>query len=70
MNKDPHVQCWFCGKGIEKEDKNAVEVSIQNLWSDEDDPPKQYFWLHSVCALEKLQGKGPKFELDVFTDSR
>ncbi|RAZ90585.1 hypothetical protein DPM33_13880 [Mesorhizobium hawassense] len=70
MTNNDGIQCWFCGTGIEKEDTQAVEVSLRNLWSNEDDPPKQYFWLHSVCALEKLQGKGPKLDLDVFTDSR
>ncbi|MER8526310.1 MULTISPECIES: hypothetical protein [unclassified Mesorhizobium] len=63
--------CWFCGEVIETTDRQAIEVSVRNLWTTEDDPPMQYFFLHSVCALEKLQGKeGPKFEVDVFTDFR
>ena len=62
------VQCWFCGERIDETDKEAVEVSIMNLWNDEDDDRRQCFLLHSLCAVDRLQGATMMFSLDVFSD--
>ena len=67
MTDQPCISCWFCDERIETSDREAVEISVRNLWSDEDDAPMQYLYLHSICAVERLQGKGMKFQLDVFT---
>jgi hypothetical protein len=61
------ISCWFCDNPIDATDREAVEVSLRNLWSDDEDAPVQYFYLHSICAVERLQGKGMKFQLDTFT---
>lgn len=62
------VECWFCGKGIEQTDREAIEVRVMNLWTEEEEPPMQYFFAHSICAAERLQGSTMKFNLDVFTN--
>ncbi|APH73212.1 hypothetical protein BSQ44_18925 [Aquibium oceanicum] len=62
------VQCWFCGEGIDETDREAVEVSVRNLWKDEDDDRRQCFYLHSICAVDRLQGATMMFSLDVFSD--
>lgn len=62
------AQCWFCGKGIDTTDKEAVEVTVRNIWSDEADAARQNLFLHSICAAERLQGATMQFRLEVFTD--
>jgi hypothetical protein len=68
VSKEPGIACWFCDERIETTDREAVEVSVRNLWSTDDDATVQTLYLHSICAAERLQGKGMKFELDWFTD--
>lgn len=67
MTEGPGFECWFCGKGIERSDREAIEISLRNLWSDEDDAPLQQVYAHSICAVERLQGKTMRFQLDTFT---
>jgi hypothetical protein len=68
VSAGPGQECWFCAKGIDPTDREAVEIAIRNLWADDDDARVQYFFLHSVCAAKRLQGGKMEFRLDVFTD--
>ncbi len=66
-------QCWLCGEGIEKSDKGAVLVSVENLWAWEsgeqgEDDPLQQVYMHSACAKNALQGSTMNLEPETFLD--
>ena len=61
-------ECWFCGKGVDRGDSLALVLSARNLWSNDEDDPTQYFYLHSECAIERLAGARMGFEPSDLTD--
>ena len=65
----PIFGCWFCGQIIERDDIDAVAISLNNLWRLEPNlspgyDPDQTFYAHSVCAKDRMAGaKGRKLAI-------
>jgi hypothetical protein len=60
-------QCWFCGERVEADDRDAVMIWIQNLWSwhsavPGDDHPSQAMVAHSTCAAQRMRGSAMEFD--------
>ena len=60
--------CWFCGESIEALESAAIRITASGLWTEDDDPRTQEFYLHADCAVHRLKGATMKFELDIFFD--
>jgi hypothetical protein len=55
----PHV-CCFCGEAIsKKDDQEAVELAVRNLWSKGHDDPVQALFAPSECATSRLHQSVP-----------
>ncbi len=64
-------QCWFCGGGIDREDKGALLVGIESLWLWAEgkrgkDDPFQNIYIHSRCAKDRMAGATLDLEPSVF----
>jgi hypothetical protein len=64
-------QCWICGEAINRDDENAVLLSIGGLWRWAEgrrgaDDPCQDIYLHSHCAKDRLAGATMEFEPSAF----
>jgi hypothetical protein len=60
--------CWFCGEVIDGSDSAAILITASGLWVAGKDAAIQELYLHSTCALNRLQGASEKFELGHFFD--
>lgn len=69
------VQCWFCGRTIERTDNSAVLITISNLWRWADntateDDTAQSIHAHSACAKDNLAGSTMSVEPDIFIEDQ
>lgn len=52
--------CCFCGEPISKrDDGEALELAVRNLWSKGHDDPVQALFAHSACAASRLHESIP-----------
>ncbi|OYY72336.1 MAG: hypothetical protein B7Y47_04770 [Sphingomonas sp. 28-63-12] len=66
-------QCWFCGVGIDRDDKSAVLVSVESLWRWADgergkEDPFQNIYIHSTCAKDRMTGATMELDPSVFDE--
>lgn len=52
----PRFQCLRCGQTIDRKDKAAVQIGVENLWK-----PRagQGLYAHAACALLIFAGEAP-----------
>lgn len=63
-------ECWFCGEGIERNDRQALAIGLSDLWSDQcDEPPTQIIYAHFDCAQKRMEGPSMALEQDVLFPS-
>ncbi|WBY08799.1 hypothetical protein PIB19_05035 [Sphingomonas sp. 7/4-4] len=64
-------QCWFCGEGIDRDDRGALLVSVESLWRWAEgkrgkDDPFQNIYIHARCAKDRMAGATMELEPSVF----
>jgi hypothetical protein len=59
------VQCWFCGKGIDRADELALRICASSLWYDI--LTFQEIYVHSECAAKHMKGSQMSLELEALS---
>ena len=59
-------QCWFCGKGLDRDNSDALRIVIGNLWAKNTDSSAQEIYSHFICAEKHMAGTKMTLERDIF----